>query len=104
MDKNHRELVQRLFALATEILEDTVEAAVAGQSNKRSRTQCVRYAREISAAGGDLISIAHAIDTTTLCGGRAKTRSNRRLSAKAIQTWPEMSTGGENERSGRRNR
>ena len=36
MDRDQRELVQRLFAAATIILEDAHQIAIAGQSHKRA--------------------------------------------------------------------
>ena len=61
MDRSHSELVQRLFTLATEILEDTVETAVAGQSSKRSIKLYALYARELSTTGAGLTAIGDAI-------------------------------------------
>jgi hypothetical protein len=62
MDTNHRELARRLFTRATEILEDTVEAAVAGQSAKGTRHDYARRANALSAAGRELCAIAEIID------------------------------------------
>lgn len=60
MDEDDRELLRRLFAAATAMLEDAIEAAVAGQSAKLGPRQRVDRARQLHAAAGDITVIAQA--------------------------------------------
>jgi hypothetical protein len=60
MDDDHRELVNRLFAMATARLEDASEIAVAGQSPGLSRTQLADRARRLQAAARDVAALAEA--------------------------------------------
>ena len=60
MDDDDKELVRRLMAKATAMLEDTVETAVAGQSNRLSAPGYARAARRLQAAAQDIAVIAEA--------------------------------------------
>ena len=60
MDDDCRELTRRLFAAATAMLEDAIEAAVAGQSAKLGPRQLAKRARQLHAAAGDITVIAEA--------------------------------------------
>ncbi len=55
-----RELVNRLFALATSMLEDTSVVAAAGQSPRLNPTQLADRARELQDAARDIAIIAKA--------------------------------------------
>ncbi len=60
MDDDYRELAHRLFAAAMAMLENAIEAAVAGQSAKLGPRQLVDRARQLHAAAGDVTVIAEA--------------------------------------------
>ena len=60
MDEDHRELVRRLFATATAMLEDATEFAAEGQSPKVRRSRAVDLARRLRAATIDIAAIAEA--------------------------------------------
>ncbi len=58
--RRYRELAHRLFAAATAMLENAIEAAVAGQSAKLGPRQLVDRARQLHAAARDITVIAEA--------------------------------------------
>ncbi len=60
MDEDDRELLRRLFAAATAMLENAIEAAVAGQSAKLGPRQLVDRARQLHASARDTTVIAEA--------------------------------------------
>ncbi len=60
MDDETRDLAQRLFAAATAMLEDAIEAAVAGQSVKLGPRRLADRARQLHAAVRDITVIAEA--------------------------------------------
>ena len=60
MDDDYRDLAQRLFAAATAMLEDAIEAAVGGQSAKLGPRQLADRARQLHAAARDIAVIAEA--------------------------------------------
>ncbi len=60
MDDDNKELVRRLMAKATAMLEDTVETAVAGQSDRLSAPGYAHAARRLQAAAQDIAIIAEA--------------------------------------------
>ncbi len=60
MNDGDKELVRRLMAKATAILEDAVETAVAGQSDRLSAPGYARAARRLQAAAQDIAIIAEA--------------------------------------------
>ena len=45
MDSHHRELAREIFLVTTELLEDTHEIAVAGQSTKLNAPSCKQLGR-----------------------------------------------------------
>ncbi len=60
MDDDDKELVRRLMAKATAILEDTIETAVAGQSDRLSAPGYARAAHRLQAAAQVIAIIAEA--------------------------------------------
>ena len=60
MDEDHRELVRRLFAAATEMTETAHEAATAGQSEALTAKAYVEAARRLQAAARDIAALAEA--------------------------------------------
>ncbi len=60
MNDDDKELVRRLMAKATAMLEDTVETAVAGQSDRLSAPGYARAARRLQATAQDIAIIAEA--------------------------------------------
>ena len=60
MDDDHGELVNRLFAAATAMLEDVVEVAVAGQSAEIAAEDYVSAARRLQATARDIAALAEA--------------------------------------------
>lgn len=61
MTADDRALIQRLFTLATIILEDSQSAALAGQSLKRRPKEYARYADVLLTAARDLEANAQII-------------------------------------------
>ncbi len=79
MDDDNKELVRRLMAKATAMLEDTVETAVAGQSNRLSAPGYARAARRLQAAAQDIAIIAEAAMIVANSGvERPRNRRERR--------------------------
>ncbi len=60
MDDDYRELAHRLFAAATAMLENAIEAVVAGQSAKLGPRQHADRAHRLHAAARDITVIAEA--------------------------------------------
>ncbi len=60
MDEDHRELVRRLFAAATEITETAHEAAVAGQSEALTAGDYAKAAHRLQGATRSLAALAEA--------------------------------------------
>ncbi len=60
MDDDRRELVRRLFASATELIEIAHDAAVAGQSGEIAAGDYVEAARRLQATARDIAVIAEA--------------------------------------------
>ncbi len=71
MDKDRRALVQRLFAMATELLEDAHETAVRGQSHKASPKQLALCAQDLDQTAQALATFATTL-TFTLKGDRGR--------------------------------
>ena len=60
MDDDHRELLRRLFATATALIETTHEAAVAGQASEIAAGDYAAVARRLQAAARDVAALAEA--------------------------------------------
>lgn len=60
MDDDQRELVRRLFAAATALIEDAHKAAAMGQSGVISRDESSETARRIEATARDAATFAKA--------------------------------------------
>ncbi len=60
MDDDHRELVRRLFAAATELIESAHEATVAGQSGEITAEAYAEAARRLQATARDVAVFADA--------------------------------------------
>jgi hypothetical protein len=60
MDEDHRELVRRLFAAATAVIETAHEAAIAGQSEALTVGAYAEAARRLQAAARDIAALAEA--------------------------------------------
>ena len=58
MDDGDRELVNRLFATATTMLEDAIEVAVRGQSPRLKSSQLADAGHRLQAAARDITVIA----------------------------------------------
>ncbi len=79
MDDDDKELVRRLMAKATAMLEDAVETAVAGQSDRLSVPGYARAARRLQAAAQDIAIIAEAATiVANLSVERPQNRRQRR--------------------------
>ncbi len=76
MDHDDKELVRRLMAKATAMLEDMVETAVAGQSDRLSAPEYAGAARRLQAAAQDIAIIAEA--TTIVANLGVERPQNRR--------------------------
>ncbi len=60
MDNDHRELVRRLFATATELIETAHNTAVAGQSGEIAAEDHAEAARRLQATARDVAVLAEA--------------------------------------------
>ena len=60
MNDDHRELVRRLFAAATELIETAHDATVAGQSSEIVAEDYAETARRLQATARDAAIIAEA--------------------------------------------
>ena len=60
MEDDRRELANQLFAMATAMLEDAVELAVAGQSPRLSPEQLEDHGRQLQVAAQDITIVADA--------------------------------------------
>ena len=60
MDDDHRALLQRLFVVATEIVESAHDAAAKGQSARLTANDFADAARALKAAACDIAALAEA--------------------------------------------
>ena len=60
MDDDHRDLVRRLFAAATALIETAHEAAIAGQSEALTAGAYAEAAQRLQGAARDIIALAEA--------------------------------------------
>ncbi len=60
MDEDHRELVRRLFAAATEMTETAHEAAIAGQSEALTAGDYAKATHRLQGAARSLAALAEA--------------------------------------------
>ncbi len=60
MDDDRRELLRRLFAAATEMIEAAHDAAITGQSGTLAAEGYTEAARRLRAAAGDIAVLADA--------------------------------------------
>ena len=60
MDDDHRELLRRLFATATALIETAHEAAVAGQAIDIAAGDYAAVARRLQASAHDITALAEA--------------------------------------------
>ncbi len=60
MDDDYRDLTSQLFATATAMLEDAIEAAVAGQSSLIPPSQLTVHTRRLQGVTRDIATIAEA--------------------------------------------
>ena len=60
MDDDHRELVRRLFATATALIETAHDAAAEGQSSEITAGDYAVVARRLQAAAQDIAALAEA--------------------------------------------
>lgn len=83
MHEDHRELMRRLFATATEIAEAAHVAASKGQSARLKQHECLACAGRLGKAARDLAAIAEAVAIVS-CGDHAdgRTRSPKRMRRK----------------------
>jgi hypothetical protein len=61
MKTHDRELARHLFVIATELLEDTHEVAVAGQSSSLTARKALKLAHRLRRTAHDLAAISGAI-------------------------------------------
>ena len=76
MDDDHRELVRRLFAVATELIETAHDAAVAGQSDQIAAENYAEAARRLLATVRDVAVLAEA--ATIVANSSVERSRNRR--------------------------
>ena len=78
MDDDYRELANRLFATATAMLEDAIEAAVAGQSPRLTPSQLADNGRRLQKAAREIAIIAEAVVIVANLGvNRCRNRRKR---------------------------
>jgi len=65
MDDDTHEMVRRLFATATALLEDATPVAIAGQSPRASKAQLAVYARRLESAARNIAILAAAAGVVT---------------------------------------
>lgn len=78
MDDDDRELVNRLFAAATAMLEDASEVAMAGQSPGHAPTRLIEHGQRLRSAAHNIATIAEAaaiIADRADSAGRGSTKS-----------------------------
>ena len=73
MDAHRRELARRIFVIATELLEDSHEVAIAGQSPRLNDRSCVQLACNLRQAGHDLTALA---DAAAIMAQQARNQTN----------------------------
>ena len=78
MDDDIRDLVNRLFAAVTAMLEDAIEVAVAGQSPRLSPAQLADTGRRLQVVPRDIAVVVEAAAIVANVG--ANPRQNRRKS------------------------
>ncbi len=79
MNDDDKELVRRLMAKATAMLEDAVETTVTGQSDRLSAPGYARAARRLQAAAQDIAIITEAATiVANLSVERPQNRRQRR--------------------------
>ena len=62
MDSECRDLVRRLFALATAVIEDAHELAVRGQSSRPGPRDYRNVARQLREAANNLVALARSAE------------------------------------------
>jgi hypothetical protein len=82
MDAHRRELARRIFVIATELLEDTHHAAIAGQSPRLDTRSCLRSAQDLRRTGHDLMVLA---DAAAIMAQKARYRANSSSRARRIK-------------------
>ncbi len=60
MDEDYRDLANRLFATGTAMLEDAIEMAIAGQSQRLGPSDLADLGRRLRAVAHDVAVIAEA--------------------------------------------
>lgn len=83
LDADTRELVCRMFVVATLIAAEAHEIAVAGQSPKRTAAGYRKYALRIRSAASDMTAVADAVIVVAMKQGREpepRARRNKRSS------------------------
>ncbi len=79
MDDDHRELVRRLFAVATELIETAHDAAVAGQSGQiAAENHAENYAEAASRLQATVRDVAVLAETATIVANSSVERSRNR--------------------------
>ncbi|MEX2643678.1 MAG: hypothetical protein WD270_09505 [Acetobacterales bacterium] len=74
MPDDDHDLIRHLFALATAVLEDAIEEAVAGQVHERSPALSATSARALRIAAEDLHALAAAAGVVARRGVEAERR------------------------------
>ena len=80
LDTDTRELVNHLFGVATALLEDAIEACLAGQSPNLTEKDCRAHARKLTAFTDDVRALAAAALVVTNYSRPQASISSRRRS------------------------
>ena len=82
MDKDNRELVNRLFAVATMLLEDAIVPAIAGQSPELTSAAHAKHVRQLQNATTDIAAIVQAVTAVGRFDGHIRRNSRSRPRSK----------------------
>jgi putative heme iron utilization protein len=76
VDENDRELINRLFVCATAMLEDSIEAAVAGQSGRADAAQLSVLGKHLQDRMQEISTLAEATQIIASRVGRSAAVKN----------------------------
>jgi len=72
MGKDNLDLINRLFAAATMLLDYATESAISGQSRKLSLPACIRNSHQLQDVAVDLTAIANTISAVERLDARGR--------------------------------
>jgi hypothetical protein len=72
MGKDNLDLINRLFAAATMLLDYATESAISGQSRKLRLPACIRHSHQLQDVAVDLTAIANTISAVERLDARGR--------------------------------